>query len=170
MAASRSCDIPMESCGSPCCSASSRRRAEIRAARLLRVVGPRRHSHQAQQPQVRARAQRPRSDAGKLVRAAAGLGLLGRELHFQHDVQAVAGFVQPSRQLGGIDGLDDVETSRRRAWLCWIANVRSGGSARRRQTASSRQLGFELLHVVLAELAQAQVVGFPHRRWRETSW
>jgi hypothetical protein len=87
MAASKSCDIPIESCGSPCSVANSRslrkygRDSSRSADHGGIVISP-------SSRRVRAIAHR-RDQPRQFPRSRAGLGLFGRKLHLQQDIEGL---------------------------------------------------------------------------------
>ena len=131
--------------------------------RSLGVLIPRRHRHQPGQPQLRAGANRLHQRR-QLRRVAAVLGVLFRELHFNHHFHRLAALVEPPRQLGRIHRLHHIEQLGRflRFVRLQMADQVKPRPGERRQ---QRPLAFKLLHVVLPKLAHPQRVGlFDHAR------
>lgn len=85
------------------------------------------------------------------------LGFLGRELDLDQDVEGFGEFVEAAGELGGIDGLDDVEELAGAAAFVGL-EVSDQVEAGAWKLTDERGLGFELLDVVFAELAEAEVV------------
>ena len=155
MAASRSCDMPMERCSSPCSAANSRRRRKY--GRDASVVGPWRHGHQAQQPQVR-RGAHGGDERGQFLGRRRRLGLLRRKLDFKQHVKRLAGFVKAAGEFSRIHGLDATKQLRGAGALVAL-QVPDQMESRAGQIAHRGIFAFEFLHIVFAELAQAQFVG-----------
>ena len=126
-------------------------------ARQFRVIRPWRHSHEAGEHQVRLRAD-GRDQAGQVLGAGTGLGLLWRELHFDHDFERTSGLAQAVRQLLTIDGLDSLKQRGSFGGLVGL-QVTDEVEAGVGQVREFRGLGLEFLDVVLAEIAQAERIG-----------
>lgn len=97
-------------------------------------------------------------ERGKLGGIGAGFSLLGGELDFEHDFQRAGGFVEPAREFGGIDGLDDVKQLGGALGFVGLemADQVEAGSG---EIGDGGSLGFKFLDIVFAELAQAEIVG-----------
>ena len=157
MAASKSFDIPMESCGSPCCSASSRKRRKYGRESSWSSD----HGGMVINPNSRRLGQAPIAcdQFRKFLGPRAALGLLLGEFHFEHHFQPAPRLVQAAGELGGIHRLDHCKQLRRLAGFVGLQmadQVKAGAF----EAAHFGRFAFEFLHVVLAELAQSQRVCF----------
>ena len=124
----------------------------------FRIVAPGRHGHQPGEPQIRTRPNRIDEPRQLLGRCAEFGGFLGK-LDLDHYLQRLVHRVQTPCQFFGIDGVDRLEQIRGGAGLVGL-EMADQVKLRAGKVGQRRMLGLELLHVVLAKDAQAQIVGF----------
>jgi hypothetical protein len=133
--------------------------------RGLCIVRPRRHGHQTQQTEVSTLADRLHQ-GGNVFGSCAGFSFFARKLHFNHDIQGLRFLIKTPGQLGCVHGLDHLEDLRRLLRFIGL-QVPDQMESRARATRQLRALSLELLHVILAELTETQVVGFlDDCRWK----
>ena len=150
--------MPIDNFSRPCLPGQFGQAPEIRP-RHFRIVIPRRHGHQAREPQIRAAANRL-DQRGQGFRVRAGLGFFPGKLHLDHDFKRLsppgpaAEPVFPNRRSRS------PEKYPRPCEPCSIADARSGEIRAPADQPSAGCLRLEFLHVVFAKYAQAQLVRF----------